>query len=136
MVEPNETHAAGTISIHTVNAYNSTEGSSTVKQHKQGVGVGYILEINGTRIYHAGDTDVIPDMKKIGKIDIAMLPIGGTFTMNPKEAIEAIEIIKPTIVIPMHNLAQSLHTFAKKVEKETKAKAVVMEIGEKFLFKK
>jgi L-ascorbate metabolism protein UlaG (beta-lactamase superfamily) len=63
--------------------------------------LGYLLETDGTRIYHAGDTDYIPEMKNI-KADIAMLPIGGTFTMNAKSASEAANVIKPKIAIPMH----------------------------------
>ena len=63
--------------------------------------LGYLFETDGTRIYHAGDTDHIPEMKDI-KADIAMLPIGGTFTMNAKAASEAANVIKPKIAIPMH----------------------------------
>ena len=63
--------------------------------------VGYIVDIEGTRIYHAGDTDLIPEMNNM-KVDIALLPIGGTFTMDYREAIEAVKIIKPKTVIPMH----------------------------------
>ncbi|KHO52682.1 MAG: hypothetical protein QT05_C0018G0013 [archaeon GW2011_AR13] len=59
-------------------------------------------------IYHAGDTDLIPEMKKLtgykqeGKKFIALLPVGGRFTMSAEEACEAAKIIKPTIAIPMH----------------------------------
>jgi L-ascorbate metabolism protein UlaG (beta-lactamase superfamily) len=63
--------------------------------------LGYLYEADGTRIYHAGDTDNIPEMRDI-KADIAMLPIGGTFTMNAKAASEAANLIKPKIAIPMH----------------------------------
>ncbi len=64
--------------------------------------VGYILEVKGKRIYHAGDTDLIPAMKKI-KADIALLPIRGTYTMTAEEAAEAANQINPSIVaIPIH----------------------------------
>jgi len=54
-------------------------------------------------VYHAGDTDAIHEMSSIsGKVDIALLPIGGTYTMNAEEAVYAIKLIKPKIVIPMH----------------------------------
>lgn len=69
--------------------------------HKRGLGVGYIVEINGVRIYHAGDTDRIPEMKEI-KVDIVLLPIGGTYTMNVKDAVEAAKDIKAKYYIPMH----------------------------------
>ncbi|MEM5815314.1 MAG: MBL fold metallo-hydrolase [Candidatus Aenigmatarchaeota archaeon] len=64
--------------------------------------LGYILDIQGVKVYHAGDTDVIPEMKDFGKIDIALLPVSGTYVMTAEEAVEAVEILKPKIVIPMH----------------------------------
>ncbi len=65
--------------------------------------VGYIIQVNGVLIYHAGDTDLIPEMKTIKDIDIALLPIGGAnFTMNAGEAAKAAAIIRPKLAIPMH----------------------------------
>ncbi|RLI85345.1 MAG: metal-dependent hydrolase [Archaeoglobales archaeon] len=69
-----------------------------------GKAVGYIVEDEVT-VYHAGDTDVFMDMKLIGEIyspKVALLPIGGFYTMSPRTALKAIELIKPEIVIPMH----------------------------------
>lgn len=63
--------------------------------------VGFIVTVDGTRIYHAGDTDRIPEMDHI-KADIALLPIGGTYTMTASEAAEAAIAIGPKTVIPMH----------------------------------
>ncbi len=65
--------------------------------------VGYLISIGGIRIYHAGDTDVISEMEMIkGKVDVALLPIGGTYTMDEKEAVEAVKILEPNYVVPMH----------------------------------
>lgn len=65
--------------------------------------LGYLLKINGNSIYHAGDTDLIPEMKKLtGKVQVALLPIGGTYTMNAQEAAEAATLIKPNLAIPIH----------------------------------
>jgi L-ascorbate metabolism protein UlaG (beta-lactamase superfamily) len=64
--------------------------------------VGYIIDFSGILIYHAGDSDLIPEMKNIKEIDIALLPIGGTYTMNAGEAAKAASIIKPKIAVPMH----------------------------------
>lgn len=63
--------------------------------------VGFIITLDDTRIYHAGDTDLIPEMDKI-KADIALLPIGGTYTMDAREAASCANKIKPKLVIPMH----------------------------------
>lgn len=62
----------------------------------------YVLDVRGVKIYHAGDTDLIPEMSHLGDIDIALLPVGGRFTMTAEEAARAASIIKPGIAIPMH----------------------------------
>jgi L-ascorbate metabolism protein UlaG (beta-lactamase superfamily) len=68
--------------------------------------LGYLIQFEGysnnVLIYHAGDTDIIPEMKQLSEIDVAFLPIGGNFTMNAGEAAKAAGIIKPKIAIPMH----------------------------------
>ncbi|MBN2142400.1 MBL fold metallo-hydrolase [Candidatus Woesearchaeota archaeon] len=64
--------------------------------------VGFILEMDGVRVYHAGDTDLIPEMQQI-ETDIALLPVGGTYTMSAKEAAQATAIFKKCkVAIPMH----------------------------------
>lgn len=72
---------------------------------KLGVAVGFIIEINNKVIYFAGDTGVFLDMKIIRDLyhpDIAILPIGGVYTMDPKQAVYALKLLEPEIVIPMH----------------------------------
>jgi L-ascorbate metabolism protein UlaG (beta-lactamase superfamily) len=64
--------------------------------------VGFIVSTGGKRIYHAGDTDAIPEMKRLNNIDIALLPVGGTYTMTAEEASETANEFKPTMAIPMH----------------------------------
>ena len=92
------------LSLKVINAYNTEEGKSTRKQHKKGKGVGYILTIDTTTFYHAGDTDIIPDMEQLPEIDIALLPMGGKFTMDLYEAVRATLMIQPKLVIPIHHL--------------------------------
>ena len=89
--------------------------------HPKGEGCGYIITLGGARIYHAGDTDVIPEMKDY-HCDIALLPIGGKFTMNVDEAAEAVKMIRPKTAIPMHyntfdGIEASPSKFKAKVEK-------------------
>jgi L-ascorbate metabolism protein UlaG (beta-lactamase superfamily) len=88
------------IDFWTIPAYNIGKPIHTREEDW----VGYILSLGGTQIYHAGDSDFIPEMKKLStvKIDIAMLPIGGTYTMNGGEAATAAKFIQPKIAIPMH----------------------------------
>jgi len=83
--------------IHAVPSYNVDKAF-----HPREKGwVGYILEMDGARIYHAGDTDLIPEMKDL-EVDIALLPVSGTYVMDWEQAVKAAEIIRPTLAIPMH----------------------------------
>ncbi len=86
------------ITIEVVPAYNVN------KQYhpKSADGVGYIVDIKGIKIYHAGDTDRIPEMKGFRKINIALLPVSGKYVMTAEEAVQAALDIKPDIAIPMH----------------------------------
>lgn len=100
--------------------------------HPKGFGCGVIITINGVRIYHAGDSDLIPEMDQY-KCDIALLPIGGNYTMNEKDAVAAVGLINPKIVIPMHygsvpNTRADAYYFKKLVEeKEPRTKVVLLD---------
>ena len=97
LVEPNKKYSVNGILIETVPAYNINK-----KFHpKENEWVGYIITINNTRIYHAGDSDLIPEMKNI-RCDIALVPVSGTYVMDAREAAELFNIIKPGLAIPMH----------------------------------
>lgn len=63
--------------------------------------VGYLVETGGERIYHAGDTDYLPEMEEI-TADIVFLPVGGTYTMDPVEAARAADLIGPRLAVPIH----------------------------------
>lgn len=96
-VKPGDELTVKGIKIEAYPAYNLEK-----KFHPRANGwVGYVIEINGRRIYHAGDTDLIPEMEGI-KADIALLPVGGTYTMDAMEAAEAANRIKPKLAVPMH----------------------------------
>jgi L-ascorbate metabolism protein UlaG (beta-lactamase superfamily) len=86
------------LKVQAVPAYNLNKHFHLKKDGK----VGYVIEIGGVRIYHAGDTDNIPEMAELKKIDIALLPVSGTYVMNWQEAVEAIKVIQPKLAIPMH----------------------------------
>ena len=64
---------------------------------------GFWMDLNGKRLYHAGDTALLMDMQLLrGKVDVALLPIGDNFTMGPEDAVRAVEFIRPKTVIPIH----------------------------------
>jgi L-ascorbate metabolism protein UlaG (beta-lactamase superfamily) len=96
-VKPGDTLTVAGVRIEVVPAYNPKK-----QFHPKEKGyVGYVIHSGGRAIYHAGDTDVIPEMKSI-KADVALLPVGGTYTMDAKEAARAADLIKPKVAIPMH----------------------------------
>ena len=97
IVEPNNIYSVLNIEVQTIPAYNVNK-----KFHpKNNNWVGYILLIENKKVYIAGDTD-ITDENKLIKCDIALVPIGGTYTMTAKEAAQLINTIKPKIAIPIH----------------------------------
>jgi len=104
VVEPNKDLDLGNIKISTVPAYNIDK----TFHPKEELWVGYLIKIEDVILYHAGDTDFIPEMQKLtgykqpGKKFVALLPIGGRFTMSVEEAFEAVKLIKPSLTIPMH----------------------------------
>lgn len=83
-----------------VPAYNTTEGRQQF--HPKGRDNGYILTIDGLRIYIAGDTEDIPEMAEIKDIDIAFLPCNQPYTMTTEQLVKAAKIIKPKVLFPYH----------------------------------
>ncbi|MGD2098789.1 MAG: MBL fold metallo-hydrolase [Desulfobacterales bacterium] len=132
IVEPGEVFSVLDIQVNVVHAYNTAKGSSTRKVHHKGNGVGYVLNICGKTIYHAGDTDFIPEMNALGQVDVALMPIGGTFTMDLAEAARATVTINPKVVIPMHRSKADPQEFKRKVEKKSKIKVKLLQIGEAY----
>ena len=97
---------------------------------------GFLFYIEGKKIYHACDTGLFYDMKLIGEegIDVAIIPIGDNFTMGPDDALRAVRLIEPELVIPIHYntfdvIKQDPEAWAEKVEMETAAKVVVLKPG-------
>ncbi len=120
VIKPGDIIDFGDIKCEAVAAYNINSGLFGLTAHpRTDKNVGYILTISGIRIYHAGDTDLIPEMKGIKNITAALVPIGGgNLTTGPAEAAEAINIIKPLIAIPMHYVpgTNQAETFKKLVD--------------------
>jgi L-ascorbate metabolism protein UlaG (beta-lactamase superfamily) len=90
----------GSITGGAVHAYNVVE--ERLEAHpKENKWVGYVLELGGHTYYHAGDTDHVPELEQV-KADVAMVPIGGTYTMDASEAAELVKMIRPQLAVPMH----------------------------------
>jgi len=132
-LKPGEETSVGNIKVKAVEAYNYRRFRSPGNPfHPMGFGVGYLITAEGKTIYHAGDTDFIPEMRQLGHLDVALLPSGGTYTMDNAEAAEAAIAINPKIVIPMHRWDTNPEEFKKKVEANSNIKVMVLQEGEEF----
>jgi L-ascorbate metabolism protein UlaG (beta-lactamase superfamily) len=93
---------AGGVKVRAVAAYNTEPDRQGFHPRDPNVPrVGYVIEIDGARVYHTGDTDVIPEMEGIAP-DIALVPVGGTYTMDAGQAAEAARLMGAAAVVPMH----------------------------------
>ena len=124
-VQPNKSYMIEGIKFETIPAYNINK-----KFHpKENEWVGYIIEINSIRYYIAGDTDITEENKKV-KCDVAFVPVGGTYTMDFKEAAYLINEIKPKIAVPIHygsvvGTKQDAIDFSKLVHPEIECKILM-----------
>ena len=96
-VEPNKNYMVDGLKFETILAYNTNKQFHP----KENRWVGYIIEIKGIKYYIAGDTDITEENKKV-KCDVAFVPVGGTYTMDFKEAANLINEIQPKIAVPIH----------------------------------
>ncbi len=97
IVKPNESYMVNNIKFATIPAYN-TNKQFHPKENKW---VGYLIEIDGFIYYIAGDTDITEENKKV-KCDVAFVPVGGTYTMDYKQAAQLINEISPKVAVPTH----------------------------------
>lgn len=133
-IEPGKKYNVEGIEFSTVPAYNIKK--ERLNYHpRTNNWVGYIIEIEGKKIYHAGDTDFVEEMKNI-KCDLALLPIGGTYTMDVEEAIAASKYINSSYFAPMHYKALLGISNSKNAEKrfssEVKGSMLFKELQEPF----
>jgi len=103
VIRPGDRLNVAGVEVEAVRAYNVNKfRSAGVPFHpREAEHVGYIVTVDGVRVYFAGDTDHIPEMADIA-CDVAFLPVSGTYVMTAEEAAEAARTLKPQIVVPMH----------------------------------
>jgi L-ascorbate metabolism protein UlaG (beta-lactamase superfamily) len=135
-LKPGEKTIVNGVTIEAVEAYNIKRFKPSGKPwHPKGYGVGYLIEAEGKTIYHAGDTDFIPEMRSIKNVDLALLPTGDKYTMDNAEAAEAAITIKPKIAMAMHTWDKDREEFKKKVEANSKTEVVLLREGEEYQLK-
>ncbi len=96
-IKPGESLVVDEVKVEAVPSYNTDKEFHP----KKNAWLGFIIEIQGVRIFHAGDTDFIPEMNGFN-VDIALLPVSGTYVMTADQAVEAALAISPKLAIPMH----------------------------------
>jgi len=97
VLKPGEKREVEGVKIEAVPAYNTDKD---FHPRKNGW-LGFIVEMDGVRVYHAGDTDFIPEMNGM-QVDIALLPVSGTYVMTAEQAVTAAKAIQPKVAVPMH----------------------------------
>ena len=91
------------LEIHAVPAYNiKNKRDNGEPYHKKGEGNGYVIRFGDKKVYIAGDTENIPEMRKLGDIEVAFLPMNLPYTMSPEMAADAAKMVKPKILYPYH----------------------------------
>ena len=92
------------VQVAAVAAYNTSkrDPEGNLFHPREAGGVGYDVNVRGERLYHSGDTDVIPEMDSVAGVDVALLPVSGVYVMTAQEAAEAARRIQPRMAVPMH----------------------------------
>lgn len=108
-----ESHTLDAIAIEAIPAYNLTE--DRLKYHPKGRDNGYVLTVDGSRVYIAGDTEDIPEMRALENIDIAFVPMNLPYTMDIDQASSAVAEFRPGVVYPYHYSESDPLAFAEKV---------------------
>ena len=97
VMKPGESLTVGDINIRAIPSYNTDKDFHP----KANNWLGFVVEIEGVKLYHAGDADFIPEMKDL-EVDIALIPVSGTYVMTSEQGVRAAEAINPKLAIPMH----------------------------------
>jgi len=132
-LKPKEKITVDNVTIEAVEAYNFKRFKPSGKPwHPKGYGVGYLIRTEGKTVYHAGDTDLIPEMRELHNIDLALLPTGDKYTMDNSEAAEAAIAINAKTAMPMHAWETNREDFKKKVKAKSDVQVVLLQEGEEF----
>lgn len=124
-VVPNQSYSVEGINFTTVPSYNINKNYHL----KENNWVGYVVEYHNTSYYIAGDTDLIPEIENLN-VDVAFLPVGGTYTMNANEAAKAANLMKPLVAVPVHfgsivGTTEDANTFISELDKSIMGKIML-----------
>ena len=126
--------SVGPFTIKAVPAYNiKRERSPSTPFHPKGTGVGYVVTAEGKSVYHTGDTEPIPEMREIGPVDAAFIPVDGHFTMSADEAAQVALVVRAGTFIPMHYFNTTVEDAVAAARSYEGLNARVLAIGDTFI---
>jgi len=130
-MSPGDVREFDGVRVHAVEAFNFKRFRSPgVPFHPEGTQVAFVVESGGKRVYHAGDSDLLPSMGDLEDITLALLPTMGRAVMDLDEAVDAATVIRPEIAMPMHRRDTDPEEFKEKVEALSDVRVVIMSEGE------
>jgi len=133
VIQPNRSVKAKDHRVKGVHAYNVDKFREKDQPfHPKGFSTGVIIELDGTKFYHLSDTDPIPEMDSLSDVDVAFVPVGGKYTMDQEEALEAVKKFEPGKVVPIHygtveGTTADIEKFEGDLRLETDSEPVVLE---------
>ncbi len=132
-MNPGDTAIFGSVHVRAVEAYNVVRHRTPgTPFHPRGTGIGYIVTLDGFRVYHAGDTEPIPEMEQYGPVDIAFLPVDGHYTMSPAEAVNSATLLRAETVIPMHFFETDADTVLDAAKAVPSIPVKILDIGQTY----
>ena len=132
-MNPGDTASFGSVHVQAVEAYNVVRHRTPgTPFHPKGTGLGYIVTMDGHSIYHAGDTEPIPEMEQYGPVDVAFLPVDGYYTMSPAEALESATLLRAHTVIPVHFFETDADAVLEATEAVPGISVEILDIGQTY----
>jgi len=129
-LKPGDKIKIGDVEVEAVAAYNVKRFRSPgVPFHPKDLGVGYLIRAEGKTVYHTGDTEFVPELRKLEGVDLMLCVTGGTYTMDNDEAADLTLAIKPKVAMPMHIWDTDPTVYKKKVEAGGSTRVVILKPG-------
>ncbi len=131
VVQAGDSLNVGPVTIRAVAAYNiKRQRAPGVPFHARGSGVGYVVTLGGRSAYHAGDSEPVPEMKDVGRVDVMLIPIDGQFTMSPAEAVQVASTIGGATLVPIHYFTSTVADITTAAKAQPGLKLHLLQVGE------
>ncbi len=130
-IQAGDSVTIGPVAVRAVAAYNiKRQRSPGIPFHPRGSGVGYVVTLGGRTVYHSGDTEPVPEMKDLGRVDVMFLPVDNQYAMSPAEAVQAAVAIGGTTMVPMHYFDTVVADVVAAAKAQPGVKLHILKVGE------